>query len=180
MTTRIDDLGMGAAFEKFQQADRMNRLRLGDAAEELLQIQYVIEDLPPSEQQTQLSQRSHALLQRMRDNVGPEMESLLRDRGNYVAWLRWDGDTFEMCDSDDEGAFRVYRQPLPEESRVTIPRDLARQLVEVCENGREDASELAANLNCMKGYERYDRRIEYHTKTAEMAEATLAKLKGMI
>ena len=28
----------------------------------------------------------------------------------YVAWLRWTGYTYETCDSDDEGAFKVYRE----------------------------------------------------------------------
>ena len=29
--------------------------------------------------------------------------------GGYVAWLRWNGHTYETCDSDDDGAFKVYR-----------------------------------------------------------------------
>lgn len=102
--------GQGA-FEQLQQADRMNRLRLGDAAEELLQIQYMVEALPGSPQQTAVSDRMHALLQRMRSNVGPDMESLLQDRGNYVAYLRWNGKSYVTCDSDADGAFKVYRQP---------------------------------------------------------------------
>lgn len=27
----------------------------------------------------------------------------------YVAWIRWNGTTYVTCDSDAEGAFRVYR-----------------------------------------------------------------------
>lgn len=28
----------------------------------------------------------------------------------YVAWLHWNGSTYVTCDSDSEGAFRVYRK----------------------------------------------------------------------
>ncbi len=38
---------------------------------------------------------------------------LSRDADAYVAWLRWSGDEqhrhLTVCDSDAEGAFKVYR-----------------------------------------------------------------------
>lgn len=33
------------------------------------------------------------------------------DPEDYVAWLRFNGHTFETCDSDSPGAFRVCRHP---------------------------------------------------------------------
>lgn len=101
-----------SAWEQFEAADNMNRLRLGDAADELLQIQHMIEALPASEQQTAISERASQLQHRMKDNVGDDLASLLLNRGNYVAYMRYtDDDRIVSCDSDAKDAFKVYRQP---------------------------------------------------------------------
>lgn len=48
------------------------------------------------------------------NNVEIRMASHPFEPDDYVAWLRWTGDQdhrrLAVCDSDDAGAFRVYRR----------------------------------------------------------------------
>lgn len=59
------------SWKKFKVADDNNRLRLGDAAAELLEICYLIEKLPASPLQTEISLRTSNLRIRMTENAGP-------------------------------------------------------------------------------------------------------------
>ena len=57
------------SWQKFKAADDYNRLRLGDAAEELLEICYLIEQLPASSLQTEISVKASELRRRMNEQI---------------------------------------------------------------------------------------------------------------
>jgi hypothetical protein len=42
---------------------------------------------------------------------------------DYVAWLRWNGSTYVTCDSDAQGAFKVYRGATQSPSNGKTVRD---------------------------------------------------------
>lgn len=52
---------------------------------------------------------------------------IVPDRPEHIAWMRWKGgndgrqSTLHICDSDSEGAFKVYREPPPNIIRLTLP-----------------------------------------------------------
>lgn len=65
------------SWQKFKAADDCNRLRLGDAATELLEVCHLIERLPASPLQTEISLKASELRRRMAEqakwpNVGDE------------------------------------------------------------------------------------------------------------
>jgi len=56
--------------------------------------------------------------------LAPSSPQKPREDDNYVAWLHYvhasdeDGDyAIEVCDSDSEGAFKVWRSPVSEEGK---------------------------------------------------------------
>lgn len=54
------------AWERFKATDENNRLRLGDAADVLMSICHLIEQLPASPLQTEISLRASELRRRMK------------------------------------------------------------------------------------------------------------------
>lgn len=54
------------AWERFKSADENNRLRLGDAADVMISICHLIEQLPASPLQTEISLRASELRRRMK------------------------------------------------------------------------------------------------------------------
>ena len=57
------------SWQKFKAADEYNRLRLGDAATELLEICHRIERLPASQLQTDISLKASELRRRMAEQA---------------------------------------------------------------------------------------------------------------
>jgi hypothetical protein len=57
------------SWQKFKAADDYNRLRLGDAATELLEICHMIEQLPASPLQTAISLKASGLRHRMAEQA---------------------------------------------------------------------------------------------------------------
>ena len=57
------------SWQKFKAADEYNRLRLGDAATELLEICHMIERLPASQLQTDISLKASELRRRMAEQA---------------------------------------------------------------------------------------------------------------
>ena len=95
---------------------------------------------------------------------------------NYA--IHEDINACSKCFRPAETAYVPVPQSRPLDDHVLIPRDLARQLVEVCENGRDDASSLAAELMPLKGYERYDSQIEWHTKNGRTSRSRTGEAEG--
>lgn len=68
------------AYEKFKSADDYNRLRLGDVATELLEICYLIEKLPSSLLQTEISLKTSNLRNRIIDNLEKKEQNYERTK----------------------------------------------------------------------------------------------------
>ena len=86
------------------------------------EVSLAIEECGASEQQTNAGIKSSALTTAL---------SNLLDDDNYVAFLRWAGDTqhrhLVLCNSDDERAFKVYRWPLTPQAAPQPPAKWIRQ-----------------------------------------------------
>ncbi len=67
------------------------------------------EPMPPGEQMFKIHGHSGPCpkppLQHAEPTSGPD---------DHVAWCRWNGRTYVTCDSDADGAFKVYRRPAKE------------------------------------------------------------------
>ena len=103
---------------------------------------------------------------------------MLSERDNYVAWLRYrhgynDNVQIEVCDSDSEGAFKVYRHPErtqaePAASGVQRPEwglkedgSLGNTMVPKLEMVQEHLAKLAS--------ERYDKILELEREKIELS-----------
>jgi hypothetical protein len=62
------------------------------------------------------AEKIHAFVQDRIAALEAENARLQGSGDDYIAWLRWGGENFRrylvLCDSDSEGAFKVFRRPL--------------------------------------------------------------------